>query len=285
MNIVQELKKHRHFNNSEITIANYVLQNKDKVLDMSIQELAKATYTSTSTIVRLCRKIGLKGYQQFKITLSANLQDKFEEIASVNADFPFTNQDSNLDISKKILELSRESMESTYQLLSNEALANTVQMILQGKRVAIFASGDTYIDALAFQNDLMKIHLNMLMSTIPSEDLQLALTLDKNDCAIIISYSGENKNLVRLIKILKSSASKIIAISAKRDSSIAKLSDIVLPIFKKEDPSIKFSTFSSQVAIKYVLSVLFSCIFASNFEENSRQRIKTETILLDTRFR
>ena len=58
------------FSHSEKEIAHYILNEGEKVLNLSIKELAKKTYTSPATIVRLCHKLGLEGYGDFKIKYS-----------------------------------------------------------------------------------------------------------------------------------------------------------------------------------------------------------------------
>ena len=65
------------FSTSEKQLAKYILEHGEKVLQYSIQDLAKKTYTSPATIVRLCKKIGLHGYSDFKIKYSAELQFDF----------------------------------------------------------------------------------------------------------------------------------------------------------------------------------------------------------------
>lgn len=283
MNIIKKLEEHHGFNQSEIALSDYILKNREKVLEMSIQELAQKTYSSTSTIVRLCQKIGLKGYQHFKITLSANLQKDYDNIGDINADFPFTNKDSYMEIFKKMLELSSESLVQTYELLSVNQVEEAVKMILQAERVGLFAAGDNYIAALSFHNRMMKINKNIIISTLPYEDRQLALTFGPNDCAIVMSYSGENKDMILLTKILHANKVKIISICAEEKSHVSEISDVLLPVYKKEDKSIKFSTFSSQISIEYTLNILFSCLFVADFEKNEKLRIKSETYFLNAR--
>lgn len=77
MMILTALQKQIGFNDSERALADYILNNREKVLDYSIQSLSQNTFTSTSTIVRFCRKIGLKGYKDFKIKWSAELQKEY----------------------------------------------------------------------------------------------------------------------------------------------------------------------------------------------------------------
>lgn len=74
MSIMTQLEFELEFSHSEKEIGRYILNHGEEVLNMSVKELAKKTYTSPATIVRLCKKIGLKGYNDFKIKYSAELQ-------------------------------------------------------------------------------------------------------------------------------------------------------------------------------------------------------------------
>ncbi|KZP93783.1 MurR/RpiR family transcriptional regulator [Enterobacter hormaechei] len=49
-------------NNLEMMVYNYVIKNRDKVMYMTIRELADAAGVSTTTILRFCRKLNCDGY-------------------------------------------------------------------------------------------------------------------------------------------------------------------------------------------------------------------------------
>ena len=51
---------------SERNIIQFVQADPQRVLSMSIRELAEQTYTSPSTVVRFCRKLGCDGYKGFQ---------------------------------------------------------------------------------------------------------------------------------------------------------------------------------------------------------------------------
>ena len=284
MTIISQLTKADKFNGSEKQLADYILKNKESVLNQSIQSLATATFSSTSTIVRLCRKIGLKGYKDFKIKLSAELQQHYNDISAVNPDFPFTEDDSNKEIAQKLLELMQSSLKQTSELLTNDLLEHAVRDIFQSQKLGIFAYGDTYISALSFQNKLMKINLNANLPSLTEESKFMAANYTKNDCAILISYSGQSKNTYQLAQILRLNGVKIITITSDKASKIAKLSDIVLPVASTESNTVKISPFASQVGIEYVLNTLYSCLFVANYDENQRHRLVSEKLFADSRF-
>lgn len=44
------------YNDLEMSLFNYIMQNMDKVTYMRIRELADATHVSTTTVLRFCKK-------------------------------------------------------------------------------------------------------------------------------------------------------------------------------------------------------------------------------------
>ncbi|WP_027108770.1 MurR/RpiR family transcriptional regulator [Lacticigenium naphthae] len=284
MSILTDLKEKKRFNESEKQLADFVIQNKNDMIYFSIQELAQKNYTSTSTIVRLCRKIGLKGYKDFKIKLAVELQKEYNIPATVDPDFPFNEDLTYQEIQKIILDLTTRSLHETYASLSAELVEEAVNMISGAHQLAIFGYGDAFLPALNFQNKMMKIGEYVQHTLLPGENRHLANNLTKEDCAIVLSYSGESKDTYFLTKILHQRGVKIIVVSAHRTSHIAQLSSLLLPITKSESSSVKLTTFSSQAAIDYVLNTVYGCIFVSNYDKNQMKRIDAEKLLLDTRF-
>ena len=84
MSIMTQLEFELDFSHSEKEIAHYILNEGEKVLNLSIKELAKKTYTSPATIVRLCHKLGLEGYGDFKIKYSKDSGIQSEILRNYN---------------------------------------------------------------------------------------------------------------------------------------------------------------------------------------------------------
>jgi DNA-binding MurR/RpiR family transcriptional regulator len=51
-------------------LAAFLLENLDSASDYTITELADAAGTSIGTISQLCRRLGLKGYQDLRLSLA-----------------------------------------------------------------------------------------------------------------------------------------------------------------------------------------------------------------------
>ena len=73
MNVYLRLLEAEGFSKTEKEIAEYITKNHREIVNMSIQELANNTYTSTTTIIRFCKKLGFNGYREFKVQFSQDL--------------------------------------------------------------------------------------------------------------------------------------------------------------------------------------------------------------------
>lgn len=64
--IVNIQSKMKVLTGSEKKVAEYVLKNYMRVLDFTVTELAEKAGVSDATVVRFCRSVGYKGYQDMK---------------------------------------------------------------------------------------------------------------------------------------------------------------------------------------------------------------------------
>ena len=57
--LLEKLQEHKNFTAHEKDVAEYILSHLDQISELSAGELAKASYTSKATVVRLSQKLGL----------------------------------------------------------------------------------------------------------------------------------------------------------------------------------------------------------------------------------
>ena len=71
------------FFESEKKIAKYMINHYDKVVDMTVGELAQASGSSEASVSRFCRKIGAKGFHHLKISIAKEMvDDRYEFVES-----------------------------------------------------------------------------------------------------------------------------------------------------------------------------------------------------------
>ena len=107
--IIEKLMKQADFTDVEKSIAAYLMKNGFDVKNMSIQSLARATFSSPSTITRFCRKLGLDGYKKFQILFYSEYE-AFANQGVVDANYPFSGNDSFEQIVRKLAKLNNETI-------------------------------------------------------------------------------------------------------------------------------------------------------------------------------
>ena len=64
----------------------------------------------------------------------------------------------------------------------------------------------------------------------------------------------------------------MVTLTSIGDNTFSKLADAWLPITTKEKLSNKIATFSSNIAIHYLLDLIFACIFEANYDEHIKTK-------------
>ena len=273
MSIMTQLEFELEFSQSEKEIARYILNHGDDVLSMSVKELAKKTYTSPATIVRLCKKIGLEGYNDFKIKYSAELQYDFHHTDRIDVNFPFQKQDTYPVITHKLASLSQEVISDTIQLLNFQQLENIVNLLYQHHDIDIYGYGNSLLAAMSFQHKMMRIDRNVNLKILQGEQAFMSYNSNANHIAMIISYSGETNELIQIAQTLKEKKTPIIVLTSIGDNRLSHYGDYILNIGSREKIFTKIAPFSSQISMEYLLNLIFSCIFQKDYDENIYNKI------------
>ncbi|QXE03251.1 MurR/RpiR family transcriptional regulator [Terribacillus sp. DMT04] len=267
MNIIGKLMTMRHFTPTEKTIAAYILEHKEDVIHLNVQQLAKVAYTSHSAIIRLIQKLDLKGYKEFIVGLAQELQVTAAHSA-IDINYPFDSTVPALQLANEMAELMSSTIEKTFNYLQQEDLANAVQMLSSANRIYIYAYGDSQIRASSFQNKMLKIHKHVIIATELAEWAYHTQNSDKNDCAIMLSYHGMSDTLAKAAAYLHAQETPILVITAEEEGKLTKWGTTNLIVPNSEEKFAKIGTFSSQLSFEYILNILYACLFQENYEEN-----------------
>lgn len=276
MSIMTQLEFELDFSSSEKIIAKYILDNGEDILNLSIKELAKHTYTSPATIVRLCHKLGLDGYGDFKIKYSAELQFDKKSKKRVDVNFPFNKEDSNSQIAYRIASLHQEAIEDTLSLVDFDNLDKIVTALDHAQRIYLFGNGNSLLAGFDFQHKMMRIGKMIEIRAHAGEQGFLADTCNKDDLAIIISYSGETNEMIEIANYLKSQHIPILGITSIGDNQLSKYCTYIMNTGSREKIFSKIAPYSSKTSISYILDLIFSCIFKLNYDHLIEKKIRRD---------
>lgn len=268
------------FTASENTIAQYILNNTNKMEKMTIQELARETFTSNASIIRFAQKMGMEGFKDFKIRLVQSIEQRKLVLSDINPNIPFEDDASIMKIGQDMMHLAEQAIKESYQLLNEASLFQMTKYLYQAERIFLYAAGDSQIRAESFQNKLGKINKYAILATARDEFATNTANLTSMDCALFITYEAKSKNDWMAANILKEKNVPILLLTAFPESELAKYSDVMLtvPLLETQKTE-KIATFSSQIALDYLLNVLFSTLYKIDYTANRNHQLKNAELL------
>ncbi|PRR76938.1 putative HTH-type transcriptional regulator YbbH [Clostridium liquoris] len=276
--ILQELSR------SEKKIGKFILENPEKISDLSIGELAQMSGSSEATVVRLCKLLGFNGYKDFKISIT-------KDMAHINKDGNMEEQYTDVEpgdplesIIQNISYNNKKSIDDTLEILDYNEVKRAVDAIISAKRMDFYGVGASYV--IAFDAFQKFSRINKVVTAHADTHMQIASAsnMKKGDVAIAISYSGETKDIYDSIKVAKEAEATTISITKYGQSSISQICDINLFVAAPEI-SIRSGAMSSRIAQLNVIDVLFAGVASRQFDEVKKYLNNTRTVIKGKRIK
>ena len=119
----------------------------------------------------------------------------------------------------------------------------------------------------------ISLTLRARLKWLAGEQVFMSYNSNENKIAMIISYSGETNELIKIAKILKEKKTPIIVLTSIGDNRLSHYANYILNIGSREKIFTKIAPFASQTSIEYILNVIFSCLFKKNYQKNIQNKI------------
>lgn len=254
----------------ESEIASYILNNKDVVMKLKIQELADTLFISKSAIHRFVKKIGFNGFNDLKVSIAKEDADLLENNSYINVNYSFQAKDNPRQIAFKLLELYEKAIKDTFEYVDLDQIKAVSQLIDSADVVDIYTHAHNSNIAENFQDKMLSIGRSV---NCPSSFYNQRLTVlasDKKHVAIILSYSGKATFILPIVKKLYEKGVKVIQIGKAGSNYYSQYVTYHLSISDSENNRDRMSQFSSHIAMQYIMDVLYSCIYNERRKKNTK---------------
>lgn len=255
-------QRRRDFTPSDQKIAKYVLDNMDKVLSSNTNKLAELTGTSQSAIIRFVKKIGYKGFFDFKLDIAKS----FDDVGGELKDDLISKNDEIGNIIKKSKSYVLSATEKTYALFDEENIRRSINLINQADKVYLAGVGSSGLVCEDFLYKLQRSGKNVSYERDAHFNLSAITNIKKDDLLICISYAGKTKEIITAAKYASYCNTKVISISKSQKSELANYSDILILIPEIEG-EIRLGAVSSRFFSLMVTDILYYGYVASNMDE------------------
>lgn len=259
------------FTPAEKKLADYILSAQDCISRMSISELAGACSVADATVSRFCRRLGYKGYPDFKIAIANASIHRLED----NPLSGEITQEDNLEaISQKLLNASTMAMVQTREVLDLDAVARAAALLRNSTSVLCMGQGGSMLIASEAAHLFSTISGKFRPVSDSHMQAMAAVMMEPTETILFYSYSGSTLAMLDTLKTARERGARIILVTRFPNSPGAALADIVLQCGANENP-LQSGSVPARIAQMYLTDILFSEYTRRNLDEakESRNRI------------
>ena len=239
---------------AEKKIADYVINNSEKVIEMTVSELANKSNVSEATIIRFCKKCDFRGFHDLKISIAKEMVSLEE--TTVSNDLDTNNIEQSL---QNILANKIEELKQTISMMNGEIIKEILEIIKNARIVEFAAVGNTIPVAMDGAYKFNQLGIASVVNTIWEAQLAYTYTLTEKDVVIAISNSGSSKKLLTLLDIANEKGATTISITNHEKSPLANKSTYHINTATREKlflDEFSFSRVSAMVVIEALYLLL-----------------------------
>ena len=252
----------------EKKVADYFLEHTEEVFNLPIGELASRSGVSKVAWVRFSKALGFEGLKDLKKALFAEIKKNADETAPP---LPFSDVGDAENISV-LLESTKSNairaIQDTATLLDAKAVEMAAQKILCADSVRIFGVGASGLVGEDLQSKLLRINKNAFFSLDHHLQLVYAANMSVRDVAVLISMSGNTKEVLEILALAKDAGTPVIAITKFGKNTLSQSADIVFHVSAPEIAQ-RSGAMSSRIAQLLAVDVLFSAVAHMDYDHVS----------------
>jgi DNA-binding MurR/RpiR family transcriptional regulator len=229
---------------AEQRVADFILKYAEELIYLTVTELAERTQTSESTVVRLCQKIGYKGYQEFKIVLARDLVEPTDAIY------------------ERIEEI--------------DAVATATRVEIYG----VGGSGSIAVDAY---HKCLKLGIPAIALSDSDLMGMSAALLRPGTVALGISHTGMSRDVCEALELAKSGGATTICITHRATSPITRVADIKLFTAAKET-AFRSDAMSSRIAQLSIIDTVYVGVALKDYQRSTQTIAQTREATAKKRY-
>lgn len=264
---------------TERQIGEFVLENRDFVIESSVQDLAKAIGVSPAAIVRFSKKVGFKGFSNMKMLLA---QDKSPQKPIV-FDAIIQESDSLDTLMDKARLSNLNTTDLTYKLLDRETYNETVNRLIGARRIYLTGIGASHLVATDMFQKLVRIDQNVICVEEYNLFLSSLANATSEDVLLGFSYSGQTPEVLYAFELAKEKGMYTSAVTQIGNNALSKIANSTFTI-PSEETDLRLGSISSRYAMLHVVDLLYYGIVRDDFDNNRKRLENTRKVIKKFKF-
>lgn len=264
---------------SEKQAADYILSHMEEAADLPLDRLAYSAKVSQPTVLRMLKALGFNGYKDFRYQLVAELarETDREKPDQIMYGYTLSRQDTLEEIPIKMAATTQRMVEETLKNFSGKSYQKAVQKLKKARLIDIYSVENSEVTAMDLLTKLLYLGLPCRHFSDYYFQRISAGSLTSEDVAVGISYSGESKDTVDVMRTARKAGACTIVITNFRDSTIAKYADIL--ICTSQEQFFYGDAIFSRTTQLLIVDMIYMGIIASDYERYVEQLNRCEKVV------
>ncbi len=260
MGVISHIKSMmEEYSSAEKKLADYIINNVEKIPTMTANELAESAGLSAPTVVRFSKKIGYQSLTDFKINISTELQTGIDEGFS-----DIQPNESFYSIKNKLGNNAQVAIRETVDVLKEEKIQEVVQSLEGAETVFLYGVGASSLvvedivqkwsrvgKPIIFEKDI-----HVLLPQLVSNETKKVLWL--------ISNSGNTADVVAVGEIAKDLGIPVIALTQFGTNHLSRIADVVIQTSRPKEITNRSAATNSLLAQFVTIDIIFYLYMAKN---------------------
>lgn len=251
---------------SERHIVDFIFENLQDVSNMGIVELGDKTFTSTTTVKRLCRKLGIESYTDFRLQLSAEIASYDRINILQSAQNPVGRYDTTADIISKVSDQNAKSIIETGTLNNPDVIAEVIRLMRTATRVDFYGVGPSNVVAKDAYIKCMRLGIPSTAIDDPMSMRMNVRAYPEGALAILISYTGETDSIIEVAKELNAMNITSVSLTSFSENRLTSMCTHNLYVQSSESWD-RLGGMSSRISTLNLVDVLFTALMNSDYEK------------------
>ncbi|WP_245996229.1 MurR/RpiR family transcriptional regulator [Paenibacillus taihuensis] len=251
---------------AEKKVADAVRNNPEEAMMATVTDLSEQAKVGETSVIRFCRRLGFRGYHEFKLAIAQDLVN-----LQSFPDSQIVESDDHQAIACKVTMKNEQMLKHTLDLINMLELKKAVSAMLAASKIYIYGVGSSGITALDLHYRLMRIGMNAEVHRDAHIIAMSASLARKDDLVFGITTSGSTRDLVDPLRQAKQNEATVITLTSHMRSPITNYADTVLLVPSKEMP-LEGGALSTKIAQIHLLDIL--CTILMMEKDTARESIE-----------
>lgn len=263
--LLAKMRQIKDLSPSERHIVDFIFSNIQDVSNMGIVELGDKSFTSTTSVKRLCHKLGIDSYTDFRLALSSEIAGYMRLNILKGAQSPVDRYDTVFDIVDKVSDQNAKSIIDTSSLNPPDTISKIISIMKSARQIDFYGVGPSNIVATDAQFKCMRLGIP---STAYGDRISMiinARNTSEGTLAFLISYTGETDDVIEVANHLEVNNVTTVSMTSLGDSRLSRICTYQLYVQASESWD-RLGGMSSRISTLNLIDILFTALINTDYE-------------------